>query len=106
MIAMAFCSAIWGFSGPGLAANPARDLGGRFAALTIYGKAASGGKYAAIAALTAFPATIFGVLLYEIFLADSARVIPSAQREFMDAHHFHARNTARTLLSDTSKKKS
>ncbi|KAF9077274.1 aquaporin-like protein [Rhodocollybia butyracea] len=73
VFAMALCAAIWGSSGIGLAINPARDLGGRLAAVTIYGKAAIGGKYAAIAALTAFPATIFGVLLYEIFLADYAR---------------------------------
>jgi hypothetical protein len=31
-------AAIWGFSGVGLAANAARDLGGRFAAMTIWGK--------------------------------------------------------------------
>lgn len=74
-----------------MAANTARDLGGRLAGLTIYGKGgqlgfctlyrvfsdcrslAAGGKYAAIAALTSIPASLFGVLLYEIFLVDSAR---------------------------------
>lgn len=30
---------IWGFSAGGLAANTARDLGGRFAAMTIWGTA-------------------------------------------------------------------
>lgn len=34
---------------------------------------ASGGPYAALAALTNIPATMVGVLLYELFLADSQR---------------------------------
>ncbi|KAF5381881.1 hypothetical protein D9757_007600 [Collybiopsis confluens] len=102
VIALGYGSAVWGFATPALAANPARDIGGMFTA--------SGGRYAAIAALTAIPATIVGVLIHEIFLADYARgtsttcilptkytnrdptnpVIPSAQREYMDAHHNHA----------------
>lgn len=41
--------------------------------LTIWGKAASGGSYAAIAALTNIPATICGALFYEFVFADSAR---------------------------------
>ncbi|KAK0472710.1 aquaporin-like protein [Armillaria novae-zelandiae] len=50
--------AIWGFAFPGLAANAARDVGGRLAALTIYGRQASGDPYAALAALTNIPATM------------------------------------------------
>ena len=34
---------------------------------------ASGGKYAALAALTNIPAMLFAALLYEIFLTDSSR---------------------------------
>jgi hypothetical protein len=34
---------------------------------------ASGGKYAAVAALTNIPAMLFAIILYEIFLTDSAR---------------------------------
>ena len=56
-----------------MAANAARDLGGRFMVLTIWGKAASGGSYAAVAALTNIPATICGALFYEFVFADSTR---------------------------------
>ncbi|KIK70107.1 hypothetical protein GYMLUDRAFT_150949 [Collybiopsis luxurians FD-317 M1] len=73
VIAIAYGAAVWGFSVPALAANTARDVGGRLAALTIYGKAAAGGHYAAIAALTSIPATLFGAFIYEIFLMDHAR---------------------------------
>jgi glycerol uptake facilitator-like aquaporin len=90
VIGVAYAVAVWGFGITALAANPARDLGGRFAALTIWGMEAAGGRYAAIAALTAFPATLFGIILHEIFLTDYARVMPSAQREFMEVHHMHA----------------
>ena len=68
---------------------------------------ASGGRYAAIAALTNIPAILFGVTLYEFFLADSHRgasssalhfdimtlmllvVIPNASREYIMAHKNH-----------------
>ncbi|KIK50755.1 hypothetical protein GYMLUDRAFT_182328 [Collybiopsis luxurians FD-317 M1] len=73
VIALAYASAVWGFATPALAANPARDIGGRLAAMTIYGKQAAGGNYAAIAALTAIPATMFGVFLHELFLTDYSR---------------------------------
>lgn len=65
--------AIWGFSTPGLAANSARDVGGRLAALSIWGMKASGGTYAAIAALTNIPAMLIGAAIYEFFLTDSSR---------------------------------
>ncbi|KAF5390064.1 hypothetical protein D9757_003778 [Collybiopsis confluens] len=93
VIAVAYGAAVWGFSVPALAANPARDVGGRLAALTIYGKSAAGNNYSSIAALTSIPATLFGALVYQVFLADYARVIPSAQREFMDVHHQHAQKS-------------
>ena len=101
--------AIWGFATPGLAANSARDVGGRLAALSIWGMKASGGTYAAIAALTNIPAMLIAVAVYEFFLTDSSRgmdsyvlrfltpflillppiVMPSAQLEFMIGHQKH-----------------
>ncbi|KAF9015834.1 aquaporin-like protein [Hymenopellis radicata] len=89
VIALGYAAMVWGFALDGLATNAARDLGGRFAALTIYGGQASGGAYAAIAALTNIPATLFGACLYELCLADSMRVVPSASLEFMNAHRHH-----------------
>ena len=69
--------------------NTARDLGGRLAAITIWGTQgtafirvhfriynlvlAAGGNYAMIAALLNIPAMLFGAFLYEIFLTDSDR---------------------------------
>jgi hypothetical protein len=41
--------------------------------MTIWGKAASGGTYAAIAALTNIPATILAALFYEFAFVDSLR---------------------------------
>lgn len=67
---------VWGYSPLGLAANAARDLGGRFAALTLFGKAASGGNYAALAALTNIPATLLAGVFYEVVLNDSTRSKP------------------------------
>jgi glycerol uptake facilitator-like aquaporin len=90
-IAMAYAVAIWGFATVGLSANSARDVGGRLAAMSIWGSKASGGKYAAIAALTNIPATLFGAFLYEIFLTDSDRVMPRAQREWLEVHQNHGR---------------
>jgi len=94
VIGVAYAVAVWGFGVTALAANPARDIGGRLAALTIWGREAAGGRYAAIAALTAFPATILGILIHEMFLTDYSRVIPSAQREFIEVHHLHAHGPA------------
>jgi glycerol uptake facilitator-like aquaporin len=64
---------LWGFSGNGIAANSARDIGGRLVAISIWGTQASGGKYAAIAALTNIPATILATMYYNVFLADTQR---------------------------------
>jgi hypothetical protein len=41
--------------------------------MSIWGMKASGGKYAAIAALTNILAMLFAVILYEFLLADSSR---------------------------------
>ncbi|KAL0577697.1 hypothetical protein V5O48_004301 [Marasmius crinis-equi] len=110
VIAMAYATAIWGYSVPGLAANTARDLGGRLAAMTIYGLqgsdslvkylnvnpnrviAAHGGAYGAISALTNIPATLLAAFIYQIFMVDSARVVPQAQLEYMDIHRYHGHN--------------
>lgn len=64
---------IWGYAPVGIAANAARDVSGRLAAVTIWGTAASGGNYAALAALTNIPATLFAAIFYEFFFTDSSR---------------------------------
>jgi hypothetical protein len=51
---------------------------GRLAAITIWGLSASGGRYAALAALVNIPATLFGATLYEIFLTDTSRGLRSS----------------------------
>jgi len=89
VISFAYAVAIWGFSTPGLAANAARDVGGRLAALSIWGTKASGGTYAALAALTNIPAMLFGVLIYEVFFTDSSRVLPRQSLEYMHGHQAH-----------------
>ncbi|KAJ7204180.1 putative aquaporin 2 [Mycena pura] len=89
IIALAYAVAIWSYSANGLSANAARDLGGRLAALTIWGKGASGGAYAAIAALTNIPATLLAYVTYEFMLADSDRVVTSAHLEMINAHKNH-----------------
>jgi glycerol uptake facilitator-like aquaporin len=89
VISFAYAVVIWGFAPPGLAANSARDIGGRLAALSIWGLKASGGNYAALAALTNIPAMLFAVVLYEFFLTDSSRVMPNAHMEYMIGHQKH-----------------
>lgn len=56
-----------------MAANTARDVGGRLAAIVIWGRRASGGRYAAIAALTNILATVAAYAFYEFALKDSSR---------------------------------
>jgi len=89
VIGAAYAGAIWGFSPANMAANSARDIGGRLMALTIWGKQAGGGSYAAIAALTNILATILAVTFYEFFMMDSSRVLPAAQRDFLSGHQAH-----------------
>ncbi|KAJ7473375.1 putative aquaporin 2 [Mycena latifolia] len=103
IIAMAYAVAIWGFSAVGLSANTARDLGGRFAAMTIWGKDAAGpSNYAAVAALTNIPATILACIVYELMFVDSDRVVPDAQREFHDIHALHRRHGPAALAGGDS----
>ena len=56
-----------------MAANTARDVGGRLAAIAIWGTRASGGRYAAIAALTNILATVAAYAFYEFVFKDSNR---------------------------------
>jgi len=89
VVGFAYSAIIWAFAPGALSANTARDLGGRFMALTIWGKSATGGKYAAIAAITNIPATLLATLVYELIFVDSSRVLPSAQQEFLNGHLAH-----------------
>jgi glycerol uptake facilitator-like aquaporin len=56
-----------------VAANTARDVGGRLAAMAIWGTRANGGRYGAIAALTNILATVLAYAFYEFVLKDSSR---------------------------------
>ncbi|KAJ7084616.1 putative aquaporin 2 [Mycena belliarum] len=104
VIGLAYAVAIWGFSANGLSANAARDLGGRFAALTIWGKDAVGPQkgYAAISALTNIPATILAAIVHEFMFVDSSRVVPQSHREFYDIHTLHRHHGPAALaVNDT-----
>ncbi|KAH9994843.1 aquaporin-like protein [Russula vinacea] len=78
-------TAIWGFSSNGLAANTARDLGGRLVAICVWGTKANGGKYAAIAALTNILATVAAYAFYEFIFKDSSRVLTVIGKEYHDS---------------------
>jgi len=56
-----------------VAANTARDVGGRLVAVAIWGSKASGGRYAAIAALTNILSTVIAYATYEFIFKDSSR---------------------------------
>ncbi|KAJ7622149.1 aquaporin-like protein [Roridomyces roridus] len=102
IIAMAYAVAIWSFSANGLAANAARDVGGRLVALTIWGLPAGGGSYAAMAALTNIPATLLAYLTYDLLLSDSDRVIPAVHLEVINAHKNHRRvGSGRSLTPES-----
>jgi len=89
IIGMAYAAAIWGYAPANLAANSARDVGARLMALTIWGTQASGGTYAAIAALTNIPATLCAALVYEFTHWDSSRVVAPGQLAHLTAHKAH-----------------
>jgi len=89
VIGFAYAAMIWAYAPGGLAANTARDLGGRIMALIVWGKPASGGRYAAIAALTNIPATLLSTVVYELIFFDSSRVLPNAQQDFLSGHKAH-----------------
>ncbi|KAJ3573905.1 hypothetical protein NP233_g2128 [Leucocoprinus birnbaumii] len=71
---------IWAF---GSILNTSRDVGGRLWALTIWGRGASGGHYAPISALTNIAGMSTAVLLYELFMGDSRRVVNLDSLEHM-----------------------
>ncbi|KAF8501655.1 aquaporin-like protein [Russula emetica] len=73
IVGMTFGTTVWGFAMNGLASNTARDVGGRLVAISIWGTRASGGRYAAIAALTNIPATVAAYAFYEFTFKDSSR---------------------------------
>ncbi|KAJ6488438.1 aquaporin-like protein [Mycena vulgaris] len=91
IISLAYAVAIWSFSANGLAANAARDVGGRLVALTVWGMPAAGGSYAALAALTNIPATLLSCVVYELMLSDSDRVVPADHLDVINAHKNHRR---------------
>lgn len=94
VVAFAYGVAVWGFALTGLVTNTARDMGGRLLVLSVWGVKASGGKYAALAALTNIPATLFAAFIYEVFLTDSDRVVPIAAQTFIHDHMSHRRHLA------------
>lgn len=73
IIALGYGMIIWGYAPIGLAANTARDIGGRMMAIAIWGTKASGGPYAALSALTNIFATWVSLVVYEAIFADSSR---------------------------------
>jgi glycerol uptake facilitator-like aquaporin len=87
LIGLAYGAAVWGFAIPGIALNTARDLGARLWVMTIWGPVwgsrAWGGSYAAITAFTNIPATMVGVILYELFLMDSDRVVSHFDLDYL-----------------------
>jgi len=86
LIGFTYSVAIWGYSPTSIAANTARDLGGRFMVLTIWGWEAAGGPYAAISALTNIPSMFVAVLIYECFLGSSTRTLTPGHIDHLRAH--------------------
>jgi len=85
IVGLTYATAIWGFASNGLAANTARDVGGRLAAIAIWGTRASGGRYAAIAALTNLLATLAAYAFYEFVFKDSNRALTVIGKEYHDS---------------------
>jgi len=100
IVAFAYACVIWGYAPVGLAANTARDVGGRFMAMSIWGSRASGGSYAAIAALTNIPSMLLAATFYEFFFTDSSRVVPRAHREFLAGHKAHMEHSSSVELRE------
>lgn len=89
-------------------------------AMTIWGLPASGGRYAAIAGLTAFPATLLAFVVYEFIFVDSSRgallspsffrftvanvryrwlVVTVSSREWLEGHKAHLEHVENTHMS-------
>jgi len=89
VIGFTYGMAIWGYAPTAIAANSARDIGGRMMAMTIWGRQAAGGPYAAIAALTNIPATVLAFFLYNVFLCSSSRTLTPQHFAFLRAHKMY-----------------
>lgn len=87
IIGLGYATIIWGYAPIGLAANTARDVGGRMMAVAIWGSKANGGAYAAIAALTNIFTACLSLVVYEALFVDSSRVVSPD-------HHLHLRAQA------------
>jgi len=98
IVGMTYAAAIWGYAPVGIAANTARDVGSRLMAMCIWGRQASGGNYAAIAALTNIVSMLAAALFYEIFFMDSSRVLPPAQLDFLYGHKAHEERRLQDFL--------
>jgi len=85
IIGLGYATIIWGYAPVGIAANTARDLGGRLMAIAIWGTKANGGAYAAIAALTNILTASLSLIIYDAFLADSSRVVSPDRRVHLGA---------------------
>ncbi|KAF5359549.1 hypothetical protein D9756_003401 [Leucocoprinus leucothites] len=92
---LAYGVTIWGFGSAGAALNSARDIGSRLWVITIWGQAASGGRFAAISALTNIPAMLVAAMLYEFLLSDSGRVVTAeALEQIRVTSHHISENTS------------
>ncbi|KAI0065760.1 aquaporin-like protein [Artomyces pyxidatus] len=101
VIGITYAAAAWSYAPLGLAANSARDIGGRLAAMTIWGAKASGGSYAAIAGITSIPAMLIAACVYELIFIDSSRVITPAQADFLAGRRAHVEHCEMRLSQDT-----
>lgn len=90
IVALTYGLMVWSYSPVGVAANSARDIGGRLAAISLWGLKAGSGRYAALVALTNIPATILGGLFYEFIFTDSSRVITPSHVDYLTALQIHA----------------
>ncbi|KAH9947633.1 aquaporin-like protein [Amylocystis lapponica] len=102
IIALTYAIVAWGYSPATIAANSARDLGGRLAAITLWGLPAAGGLYAAIAALTNIPATLLAGVFYEFILKDSTRTITPSNQEWLLAERAHKERIKGSMADDAS----
>jgi len=91
IVAFGYAATIFGFGVPGISLNAARDVGGRLAAMTIWGMNAKGGSYSAITALVNIPATMLGATIYELFIVDSDRVVATPHLDYMNHQANHRR---------------
>ncbi|TFK88730.1 aquaporin-like protein [Polyporus arcularius HHB13444] len=89
LIAFVYALMVWSYSRVGVSTNSARDVGARLMALTIWGREAGGGPYAAITALTNISATLLAAVFYEAVLADYSRTVTPAHADFMAARLAH-----------------